>query len=236
MSANDGARSYFTENKAYAGLGRASLHSGMVFVIARGGNIFVQLASTILLARILSPHDFGVVAVVLALVGFAPMLIDLGTSEASTQKTLITTPHISTLFWLNMAIGVALTVLLIGSSGLIARIFGEPAITGIAMALVGHLCADRDVQPALRADAPGHAVSSHRDDRYFRQSRRQHRQRGNGAIRLGILVAGRKADRDSRLDRCRRLDQLPLGTRPAAYLGRRQGNWWALVSASPASP
>jgi PST family polysaccharide transporter len=135
LSLDRGGDNYFTENKAYAGLGRASLHSGVIFVIARGANIFVQLASTILLARILSPHDFGVVAVVLALVGFAPMLIDLGTGEASTQKSLITSEQISTLFWLNIAISLALTVLLIGSSGVIAKIFGEPDITGIAMAL-----------------------------------------------------------------------------------------------------
>lgn len=135
MSLDRGGESYFKENKAFAGLGRASLHSGVIFVIARGANIFVQLASTILLARILSPHDFGVVAVVLALVGFAPFLIDLGTGEAATQKAQITPEQISTLFWLNIAISLALTVLLIGSSGVIARIFGEPDITGIAIAL-----------------------------------------------------------------------------------------------------
>jgi polysaccharide transporter, PST family len=135
VSSDRGAEGYFAENKAYAGLGRASLHSGVIFVIARGANIFVQLASTILLARILSPHDFGVVAIVLALVGFAPMLIDLGTSEASTQKTLITPDQISTLFWLNIAISLVLTVLLIGGSETIARIFGEPSVTGIALAL-----------------------------------------------------------------------------------------------------
>jgi len=126
---------YFTENKAYAGLGRASLHSGMIFIAARGANIFVQLASTILLARILSPHDFGVVAMVVALIGFAPMLIDLGTAEASTQKARITEAEISTLFWLNVAISVGLTVLLIAGSGVIARFFGEPSLTEISLAL-----------------------------------------------------------------------------------------------------
>jgi len=134
LSAKRGAE-YFAENKAYAGLGRASLHSGMIFIAARGANIFVQLASTIVLARILSPHDFGLVAMVLALVGFAPMLIDFGTAEASTQKTRITQAEISTLFWLNVAISLGLTVLLIVSSEVIARFFGEPSLTGIALAL-----------------------------------------------------------------------------------------------------
>ncbi len=126
---------YFEENKPYTGLGRASLHGGMIFVTARGLNIFVQLASTILLARLLSPQDFGLVAMVLALVGFAPLLIDFGTTDASVQKTHIAQDEISTVFWLNLAIGVALTVLLAGTSGLIARVFGEPALTNISLVL-----------------------------------------------------------------------------------------------------
>jgi len=124
---------YFEENKPYSGLGRASLRGGVAFVAARSVNILTQVASTILLARLLSPHDFGLVGMVLALVGFAPMLIDLGTTDASTQKTSITRVEVSTLFWLNIAIGVALTVLLAGGSGLVALFFGEPALTGIAL-------------------------------------------------------------------------------------------------------
>jgi polysaccharide transporter, PST family len=126
---------YFEENKPYSGLGQASLRSGVTVVAARGVNIFVQLASTVLLARLLSPHDFGLVAMVMALVGFAPMLIDLGTSEAAAQKTHITESEISSLFWLNFAIGAALTVLLVASSGLIARFFGEPSLTSIVLVL-----------------------------------------------------------------------------------------------------
>lgn len=127
--------SYFEENKPYSGLGRASLRSGVIFVTARGINIFVQLASTIILARLLSPHDFGLVAMVLALVGFAPLLIDFGTTDASVQKTHIGQDDISSLFWLNVAIGIALTVLLAGSSGMIARFFGEPSLARIALVL-----------------------------------------------------------------------------------------------------
>jgi len=124
---------YFKENRPYAGLGRASLRSGVTVVAARGLNTFVQLGSTILLARLLSPYDFGLVAMVLAVVGFAPMLIDFGTSEASTQKTHITQGEVSALFWLGMTISVALTVVLAGASGFIAQFFGEPSLTGIVL-------------------------------------------------------------------------------------------------------
>jgi len=127
--------SYFEENKPYTGLGRASLRSGVIFMTARGVNIFVQLASTIILARLLTPTDFGLVAMVLALVGFAPLLIDFGTTDASVQKTRIAQDEISTLFWFNLTIGIALTVLLAGTSGWIARFFGEPSLAQIALAL-----------------------------------------------------------------------------------------------------
>jgi PST family polysaccharide transporter len=124
---------YFGENKAYAGLGRASVRGGVILVAGRGVNLLVQLASTILLARLLSPHEFGLVAIVAALVLFAPTLVDLGTTDASTQKANITHVEISTLFWLNVTIGCTLTILFAAGSGLIAAFFSEPALTGIAL-------------------------------------------------------------------------------------------------------
>jgi PST family polysaccharide transporter len=126
---------YFEESQPYAGLGRASARSGVVLVVARGANVVIQVATTVLLARLLSPHDFGLVALVAALVAFAPTLVDLGTTDASTRKARITRSEISTLFWLNLAIGGVFTVLFAGASGIIASVFSEPALTGIAVAL-----------------------------------------------------------------------------------------------------
>ena len=106
----------------------------MILVAARGINVVVQVATTVLLARLLSPHDFGLVALVTALVVFAPTLIDLGTADASAQKARITRGEISALFWLNMAIGGIFTALFAGGSGIVASLFGEPTLTGIAFA------------------------------------------------------------------------------------------------------
>jgi polysaccharide transporter, PST family len=126
---------YFRENKPFAGLGRASLRSGVTFVAARGANAFIQLASMILLARLLTPHDFGLVAMVLAVTGVAPTIIDLGMGDASTQKTHISHVEISALFWSNIAISVVLTALFAGGSGLIAAFFGEPPLMEISLVL-----------------------------------------------------------------------------------------------------
>src|SRR5215210_2473548 len=102
MNASPPARkaySHFGENKAHAALGRDSLRSGVALVAARGINMVVQLGSMVLLARLLNPHDYGLVAIVFALVGFAPMLIDLGTTDATVQRKSITHSDVSALFW-----------------------------------------------------------------------------------------------------------------------------------------
>jgi polysaccharide transporter, PST family len=124
---------YFGESRASAGLGRASARNVVTLMAGRAVNVLVQFASMIVLARLLSPHEFGLVAMVTALVLFAPILVDLGSTDASTQKTDITPIEISTLFWLNVAIGCTLTLLFAASSGLISDFYGEPELTGIAL-------------------------------------------------------------------------------------------------------
>src|SRR5262249_28454806 len=121
------------ESKSHVGLGRKSLHSGVVFIIARCLNMFVQLGTTILLARLLNPHDYGLVAIVFALVSFAPMLIDFGTTDAIVQRKHITHTDVSTLLWLKLVIGSALALILASCSGLIALFYGEPALRSIAL-------------------------------------------------------------------------------------------------------
>lgn len=131
--ASDRMHKYFGEHSPQADLGRDSLRSGVAFVALRGANMLVQLASTILLARVLSPHDYGLVVMVLALIVFAPMLIDLGTTDATVQKKCLTRDDASALFWLKVAIGGALTLLLAAGSGLIASFYGEPAVSRVAV-------------------------------------------------------------------------------------------------------
>jgi len=123
---------YFQDNEPMAGLGRASLHSGMIVVAGRLVSVASQVVSMIVLARLLDPHDFGLTATIFALIGFGPMLIDLGTSDATSQKTHISRAEVSYLFWLNTTIAVVLALLLIASGGFIAKFYNEPALSGIA--------------------------------------------------------------------------------------------------------
>jgi PST family polysaccharide transporter len=61
--------------------------------VARSVNALVQIGSVLFLARLLSPEDYGLVGMVAAITGFAPLLVDLGSRDAIVQRPRITGPR-----------------------------------------------------------------------------------------------------------------------------------------------
>ena len=113
-------------------LSSKSLRSGAISIVAQGINTCVQIGTTICLARLLLPDDFGLVAMVAALTGFANVFMDLGTRDAAVQKTHLTYVELSALFWLTVGIGGTLTLATALSASLIADFYHESRLKGIA--------------------------------------------------------------------------------------------------------
>ncbi len=121
-----------------------SVRGGTVTFIAHGLRFFLNIGSTVILARILTPLDFGVIAMVAAATGFLTILRDLGLGTVTVQSEVIDQTQVSTLFWLNMISGTALAVIISLASPAIAAFFNEPKLTpvGIAfglLAIIGSL-------------------------------------------------------------------------------------------------
>ena len=93
---------FFDENKAKTGHGKKSLRGGAASMASRGVSVFVQVASTMILARLLDPSDVGLNTLVASFTGLAPVLIDLGTRDAAVQKSKINREEVSALFWLTL--------------------------------------------------------------------------------------------------------------------------------------
>ena len=93
--------------------------------------VAVQLAFIVSMARYLQPEDFGVMAVASAVVAFAVMIRDLGTSAAIIQQTDLQESTISGAFWLNLAMGLLCALLLVGLSPLAARLFNAKTLIPI---------------------------------------------------------------------------------------------------------
>src|SRR6476660_3293564 len=129
----DGVGVYFEDHKESRDLGRLALRCGAVSVAMQYGNGALQIAAAVILARLLTPEDFGLVAIVTVLTSFAPLLIDFGLGDATTQRSKITPSQVSSLFWLSTGMGLLVGAVLAACSPLIAWIYREPSLEAIAL-------------------------------------------------------------------------------------------------------
>lgn len=131
------ARQHFRTDHLMADLRGRSVRGGAVTMGAQGIKFALQLGSTAVLARLLSPADFGLVAMVTAVTGFAAMFKDAGLSMATVQRENVTHDQVSTLFWINVALSAVLMCLVALLAPAIAWFYGEPRLTAITLALAG---------------------------------------------------------------------------------------------------
>jgi PST family polysaccharide transporter len=116
-------------------LGRQSVRGGSITLLSQAASVSVQLISTIVLARMLSPAEFGIIAMVLAVTSFAGMFRDLGLSSATIQRAELTPVQLSTLYWINVAAGTVLTMIVAALAPLVARFYGRPELVAVTLAL-----------------------------------------------------------------------------------------------------
>jgi PST family polysaccharide transporter len=126
---------FFDTRHLEADLRRRSVRGGAVTTTAQASRFVLQLAAISLLARLLSPEDFGLIAMVTAITGFALMFRDLGLSAATVQKAEINHAQVSGLFWINVGAASLLTLAVVAAGPAIAAFYGDPRLTRVAFAL-----------------------------------------------------------------------------------------------------
>ena len=103
-----------------------------------GSQIVVQVGRigfVLFLARLLSPTDFGLVAMALVVTGFVIAFSDLGLGAALVYRQAIDERDRSTVFWVGLGVGLLLTAAGIALAGPLADFYGEPAVQGLMAAL-----------------------------------------------------------------------------------------------------
>jgi O-antigen/teichoic acid export membrane protein len=83
---------------------------------------------TLILARLLVPEDFGLVAYATVFFTFAGMLVDQGFSDAIVQFPNLEREHLDTAFWISILTGTTLTLVSLAAANLIAALFHEPRL------------------------------------------------------------------------------------------------------------
>jgi O-antigen/teichoic acid export membrane protein len=120
-----------------ADLKRKSVRGGVAAMIAQGLKFGLQTGSLMILARLLSPKDFGLQGMVVAMTGVLGLFRDLGLSAATIQRDKITHEQVSTLFWINVLVGVVLTVCAVAMAPLLVIFYKEPRLFWVTIVSSG---------------------------------------------------------------------------------------------------
>lgn len=116
-------------------LGSHAARGASTVLVGQVARIVIQVVSVTVLARLLSPTDYGLVAIVLAVVGVGEIFRDFGLSTAAIQARNLTRAQTDKLFWLNTGIGAGLAVVCVAAAPLVAALFDQPELTGITRVL-----------------------------------------------------------------------------------------------------
>jgi len=128
---------FFDTEYLKADLKGRSIQGGVATISAQGATFLLHTGSTVVLARLLTPQDFGLIAMVTAVTSFAMMFKDMGLSMATIQRAEINHNQISTLFWINVVLSLCIMLVTAALAPVIAWFYGEPRLTWITLAMAG---------------------------------------------------------------------------------------------------
>ena len=126
---------HFRTDHLLSNLKERTISSGAVTMSAQAVKFFLSLVSTMVLARLLTPRDFGLVAMVTTVTGFLRVFKDSGLSIATVQEEKITHAQVSNLFWINVGISALTSLALAASAPIIAWFYHNPRLIPITLSL-----------------------------------------------------------------------------------------------------
>ncbi len=135
LGMTNNSNQYFDTDHLKTDLKNLSIRGGAVTITGQGVKFLLQIGSTAMLARLLTPQDFGLIAMVSAITGFILIFKDMGLSMATVQKAEITHEQISTLFWVNVALSLTVMLITFALSPVIAWFYNDPRLIWITLIL-----------------------------------------------------------------------------------------------------
>jgi O-antigen/teichoic acid export membrane protein len=111
-----------------------TVRGGVAIILSQGTGAVLQLGTLLVLARLLSPTDYGLQAMVLSLTNLVSLLKDAGLNFSTVNKEDLTHEQVSTLFWINAALGLMLTLVVALASHFLSVFYRDPRLFWITMA------------------------------------------------------------------------------------------------------
>jgi PST family polysaccharide transporter len=112
-----------------------AVRGGFIKIWTQAAAFILRTGSLMVLARLLDPKDFGLVAMVTAVTGIFDIFKTAGLSIVTIQRDKISDEQVSTLFWVNIGVGGLLSGLTLAIAPALAAFYHEPRLFWIAFAL-----------------------------------------------------------------------------------------------------
>jgi O-antigen/teichoic acid export membrane protein len=116
-------------------LRRRSARGALSTVAGQWVRLILQIGSTVILARLIAPEEYGLVGMVLALIGIGDAVLNLGLSQATVQRRDVNTLQVTFFFWLQASVGAFLTLVTMALAGTIADFYGHDQLVPLTMVL-----------------------------------------------------------------------------------------------------
>jgi PST family polysaccharide transporter len=116
-------------------LKRSATRGALISLAAQAGNFAIRTVSVMILARLLTPKDFGLVGMATAATGALSVIKDAGLGWAMVQSADVSDAQTSNLFWINLGLGMVLAALCLLLSPAIAVFYGVPALLWVNASL-----------------------------------------------------------------------------------------------------
>lgn len=118
-------------------IGASAARGAAVTFAGQLARMVLQIASVIVLARFLAPEEYGLVTMVLVIVGVGEIFRDFGLSTAAVRAPTLSEQQRVNLFWINTGIGLVLGGAFLAAAPLLEAAYGEPGLVPLAQALAG---------------------------------------------------------------------------------------------------
>jgi len=112
-----------------------TISGAFITIAAQGAQFVLSFASIMVFARLLTPKDFGLFAMVTTVMGNLRVFKDAGLSTVTVQREGITNAQVSNLFWINVALSGAISLILAAGFPIIAWFYREPRLVPITLIL-----------------------------------------------------------------------------------------------------
>lgn len=112
-----------------------AVRGGVAKLAGQGVSFFLRLGYMMVLARLLNPDDFGLVAMATVVTGVYELFTSAGLQSAVIQQSKVTNEQVSKLFWINILVGLFLTLLCMATAPVLVKFFNDPRLFWVTIAI-----------------------------------------------------------------------------------------------------